>query len=163
MMDRLEAFHAAKRAHGEAMMRLIPAGHHCGPIECSADEWDSIEIASLKEKVARSALMPTEQDALNLMHDCYERLKELGWQDAIYCPKDGTEFDAIEAGSTGIHRCHYDGEWPTGHWLVADAGDLWPSRPILYRVPEEEADRDKQLAEAIVQCGSSVWHCPRCF
>lgn len=53
--------------------------------------------------------------------------------DAVYCPKDGTVFDAIEVGSTGIHPCHYDGEWPHGSWWTHEAGDLWPSRPCLFR------------------------------
>lgn len=150
MSGLFEAFVAAKKAHTEAVVRLIPAGHRCGPVQCSADEWDATEIASLKEKAARSALMPTEQDALNLMHDCYDRLRELGWNDAVYCPKDGTEFDAIEAGSTGIHRCYYDGEWPKGHWWIAEDGDLWPSRPILYRVSEEEKERWREGAKKIV-------------
>lgn len=151
-----EAFVAAKRAHNQAVLRLIPSGHRCGQIDCSADEWEATEIASLKEKVARSALMPTEQDAINLMHDCYRRLEELGWQQAIYCPKDGSEFDALEAGSTGIHRCYYDGEWPQGHWWIAEDGDLWPSRPILYRPTEKEvAEREERIARFQELCRDS--------
>ena len=68
-----------------------------------------------------------------MMFEARQRLMELGWNDAIYCPKDGSEFDAIEAGSTGIHKCHYSGEWPDGHWWIAGDGDLYPSRPVLYR------------------------------
>lgn len=141
MTDRLDRLLAAKKAHGEALMRSIPAGHKCGPITVTQDEWDGLEIASLKEKAARSALLPTEQDAINMIAECHTRLKELGWNDAIYCPKDGSEFDAIEVGSTGIHKCHYTGEWPNGHWWIADESDVWPSRPIMYRVSEEEKAR----------------------
>jgi hypothetical protein len=51
----------------------------------------------------------------------------------MYCPKDGSEFEVLEAGSTGIHRCVYQGEWPTGrYWILAD-GDMSPSEPVLYR------------------------------
>ena len=74
----------------------------------------------------------TERALLNLF-EAYQDLKRLGWNDAIYCPKDGTWFDAIEAGSTGIHNCQYQGQWPNGGWWVAD-GDVWPSRPILFRL-----------------------------
>lgn len=151
MRDRLGALAAAKKAHDDIFRRAIPAGHKCGPISVTQDEWETLEIASLKEKAARSALVPTEQDAINLMHECFQRLKELGWNDAIYCPKDGSEFDAIEAGSTGIHRCHYDGEWPNGHWWVADDHDLWPSRPILYRVSEEEKARYREGAKKLAE------------
>lgn len=81
----------------------------------------------------RAELMPDEQAAIRMMFEARQRLMELGWNDAIYCPKDGSEFDAIEPGSTGIHRCHYRGEWPNGHWHIASDGDLYPSRPVLYR------------------------------
>jgi len=79
------------------------------------------------EEAQRAADMPTEQDAIREMWRAYQRLKELGWNDAIYCPKDGTVFDAIEAGSTGIFDCNYYGEWPSGSWQLFDGGDIWPS------------------------------------
>ena len=81
----------------------------------------------------RAKIMPNEEAALKVMFAAYQRLKELGFNEAIYCPKDGTLFDAIEAGSTGIGTCSYDGEWPNGRWWMHEAGDLWPSRPILWR------------------------------
>lgn len=80
----------------------------------------------------RAEKMPTEQDALAQMFEAYQRLKELGWNDAIYCPKDGTRFLAIESGSTGTHECSYEGKWPDGRWWVY-GGDMWPSRPILWK------------------------------
>jgi hypothetical protein len=127
--------------------------HECGFGRISAGRaqqlWDQAEA----EEAKRAAEMPTEQDAIKALWNAYQRLRELGWNDAIYCPKDGSEFDAIEAGSSGIHRCHYTGEWPDGHWWVAADGDLWPSRPILYRPSEEEkacwAKAGEALREAI--------------
>ena len=89
-----------------------------------------------KQRKSRVADMPTDVDALAAMHRAYQRLSDLGWRDAIYCPKDGTLFKAIEAGSTGTHKCVYRGEWPSGKWWIVDAGDLWPSRPILFK-PED--------------------------
>lgn len=95
--------------------------------------WEKAEIAEQR----RAELMPDEQSAIRTMFEAWLRLKELRWKEAIYCPKDGSEFDVIEPGSTGIHRCHYRGEWPNGHWWIIDRDDLWPSRPILYRkLPE---------------------------
>lgn len=91
-------------------------------------------------KTRRAVQMPDDYAALRALMDVYSRLKELGWKDAIYCPKDGTIFEAIEAGSAGIHRCHYQGEWPRGSWWVHDGGDLFPSHPILFR-PLREGDR----------------------
>lgn len=81
----------------------------------------------------RKASMPDEQSAINALFNAWLRLKDFGWNDACYCPKDGSMFSVLEAGSTGIHEAHYQGEWPNGcHWIHAD-GDLWPSRPILFK------------------------------
>lgn len=81
----------------------------------------------------RATLMPDEQAAISMLFEAYLRLKELGWNEAIYCPKDGLEFLAIEPGSTGQHTCTYSGEWPTGSWWIHADGDMWPSRPILFK------------------------------
>ena len=145
-MDRLDKLNAAIKAHGNAVLSSIPENHHCGVIHVDEDQWNALETAGVTEKQARADLMPTEQDAINLMSQAYQRLKELGWKEAIYCPKDGSEFDAIEPGSTGIRKAHYSGDWPTGGWMVADAGDLWPSHPCLYRPTEAEiAEREARI------------------
>lgn len=94
--------------------------------------WKEVEEA----KKRRAEQMPDDRSAILAMHEAFTRLEELGWREAMYCPKDGSEFDAIEAGSTGIHNCNYIGEWPTGHFLLFDGHDVWPSRPILFRKRE---------------------------
>lgn len=86
----------------------------------------------------RAASMPTEKDALRVLFDAYERLRELGWREWIYMPKDGTEVQLIEAGSTGVHRGHYQGKWPKGSVWIAEDGDLWPSHPILFKAIAEK-------------------------
>lgn len=106
-------------------------------IKCTDEQMDRFIAAVEKMKRFRADQMPDEQAALQVMFSAWERLKELGWREAMYCPKDGTAFDAIEAGSTGIHTCFYEGEWPDGHWWIAEAGDLWPARPILFRAKKE--------------------------
>lgn len=90
---------------------------------------------------ARAETMPDERAALRIMLEAYARLRELGFRDAIYCPKDGTVFEAVNMGCTAIARCSYLGEWPGGGWFVHEAGDLWPARPILFRpLPDEETE-----------------------
>ena len=113
-------------------------GHH-EPLRKS--EADALLAAADEAKAVRAAKMPDEQSAIHAMFDAWQRLKELGWNNAEYCPKDGSEFDAIEAGSTGIHRCRYDGDWPTGHWWIIGDDDLWPSRPVLFRALAQETER----------------------
>lgn len=103
---------------------------------------DALWAAAEKAKAARAEAMPTEQDAINVMWSAYHRLQELGWRDAIYCPKDGTTFRAIEPGSTGIHESAYQGEWPNGSWVIYEAGDAWPSYPCLFR-PLNDQQRGK--------------------
>lgn len=95
----------------------------------------------------RDEHLPDEQAALKAMVEAYDRLRRLGWREAIYSPKDGSAFEAIEAGSTGIHRCRYQGEWPNGQWWIEDDDTILPAHPILFRLyPADEAKR--QAAEA---------------
>ena len=86
------------------------------------------------EDERRKALMPDERSAIRMMRDAHTRLTDMGWKDPIYCPKDGSTFEVIEPGSTGIHKCIYMGEWPKGSWWALDNGDMYPSRPVLFRL-----------------------------
>lgn len=52
-----------------------------------------------RDKRRRESAMPSERDAIVMMWQAYQRLRELGWREAIYCPKDGTWFQAIEPGA----------------------------------------------------------------
>jgi hypothetical protein len=140
----MPAIRALEHACTEAVESVVPEGHVCGVIHVTKDQWAAQEGAFSAREQFFAEMMPTERDAIEILHAAYSRLKKLGWSDAIYCPKDGSEFDAIEAGSTGIHKCHYSGEWPDGSWWIAEAGDLWPSRPILYR-------RTPVVREALLQ------------
>jgi hypothetical protein len=75
------------------------------------------------------------------MWEARQRLIELGWRDASYCPKDGTGFRIIEAGSTGVFDAYYSGEWPDGHVISHDGGDSYVSRPggcILFKPKAKE-------------------------
>lgn len=95
-------------------------------------------IADAEAKEAKRATdMPDDKSALTAMFQAYQRLRELGWREAMYCPKDGSTFEVIEAGSAGIHFCTYSGEWPTGSYWLQSAGDLWPSNPILFRLIQQ--------------------------
>lgn len=82
----------------------------------------------------RLELMPDEESAIKMMAEAFQRLKELGWNNACYCPKDGSIFKVIEPGSTGIHDCQYLGEWPNGTYGIISHGDIWPSNPILFKL-----------------------------
>lgn len=75
----------------------------------------------------------TEQEHIDAAYHAWAALKRMGWVEPQYGPKDGSLLDIIEPGSTGIHTGHYEGQWPSGHWWIHDAGDLWPSRPLLVR------------------------------
>ena len=81
----------------------------------------------------RRAAMPDSMAALRTLHDALTRLKDEGWREGIYCPKDGSEFALIEFGSTGLFRGWYSGEWPKGYLHLNDCisrpeGTLW--KPI---------------------------------
>ena len=107
-------------------------------------EADAVHAAAKEAEAKRAEMMPDSQAALRTLTDAIHRLKELGWRHANYCPKDGSEFELIEAGSSGISRgywSYHNGRDGAGCvWIPAD-GDLWPSHPILYRtIPTTDDD-----------------------
>ena len=108
-------------------------------VALSSEECEALMAQVRAQDEDRKARLPDDRACLVAMHDGYERLRQLGWRDIIYCPKDGSVFDSISAGSTGIHPCHYEGTWPDGRWWVEDGGDLWPAQPILFRLRATDA------------------------
>ncbi|PZT91958.1 hypothetical protein [Sphingomonas sp.] len=144
-----EVMPAIKALEGDCTAALMPmierkVAQGGGMVRCTEDEWDGQEAAFGTRDAFFAAMMPTERDAIEIFHAAFHRLKALGWREAIYCPKDGSSFDAIEPGSTGIHNTSYQGEWPTGSWWID--GDS-PSRPCLYRPTEaEERQRKERIA-----------------
>src|SRR5688572_6343908 len=58
-------------------------------------EASALMAASDEAKARRAEQMPDEQSAIHTMFNAWLRLKELGWKEAQYCPKDGSLFDAI--------------------------------------------------------------------
>ena len=96
-------------------------------------EADALIAHCESEDERRKALMPDERSAIRMMMDAHTRLTDMGWKDAIYCPKDGTVFEVIEPGSTGIFKCLYEGQWPKGSWWILEDSDMSPSRPVLFR------------------------------
>ena len=95
--------------------------------------WAKVE----EETARRTADMPTEQDAIKRLHDAWLRLKDFGWVEPCYGPKN-VLVSIIELGSTGIHQGSYEGEWAKGSWWIHD-GDTWPSEPAMVRaIPDAE-------------------------
>ena len=90
--------------------------------------WAAVEAHDAK----RRELMPDSMAALDVLSDALTRLKDEGWAQGIYCPKDGLQFAAIQFGSTGIFEAFYSGEWPDGYIMLCDSvcrpeGLLWKS------------------------------------
>jgi hypothetical protein len=73
-----------------------------------------------------------ERKLIGVMFDAFDKLRRLGWKDAMYAPR-GKDLEVIEAGSTGIHLATRAG---IGFW-IHDADDTYPSSPILFRVPAD--------------------------
>jgi hypothetical protein len=110
----------------------------CGVRECTQEEWDAMVAEIDTEKARRAAQMPDDAAALKQLFEAWLRLQELGWRDARNAPKDAT-LQFIEIGSTGIHTGHRDEKSESGLCWLHDNGDLWPSRPILFRPHPTEA------------------------
>lgn len=88
---------------------------------------------------AMTELMPDEDSAIRMMFNAYQRLRALGWKDAVYAPKDGTEFLAIERSSTGKFPTRYIMD---GKYLDNDVSERYFAmfRPIDAREAQEAGD-----------------------
>jgi hypothetical protein len=64
-------------------------------VALTRQEADEIWARCEADETKRAKDMPTEKEALAVMFEAFQRLRELGWRDAIYCPKDGTVFQAV--------------------------------------------------------------------
>lgn len=109
--------------------------------------WESAKEA---ERL-RAERMPDEQAAIRALWDAHQRLKELGWKEPQYCPKDGTSFKVIELGSTGIFDCYYQGEWKDGLYMVSDDRDVYPTSDgvaMFKLLPEDQAKEDERWKKA---------------
>lgn len=104
-------------------------------------EAEAIFKRAEEAKVDRARRIPDEQSAIRTLFDGWLRLKELGWEDGIYAPKDGRHFRTIQLGSTGIFDCVCEGEWPHCTWTSFDERDAYPSSqaPAMFKVYDVEA------------------------
>lgn len=100
--------------HGHA---TLEDGTHVPLTKEEADAlWKAAEAAEAKS----AEDMPGTSDAIQAMQRGRSRLRDLGWREAQYCPKDRTPFAVIEYGSTGIFEAWYEGDWPDGRIYCCD-------------------------------------------
>ena len=120
--------------------------------EEAAALWEACEA----EKARRAEAMPTTDEALRALSSAKQRLEELGWRRATYCPKDGEEFAVIEWGCTGIFPAVYYGEWPKGSLMYCDSfshPDGGMFKPLADLTDAERSkmndciERDRQMAD----------------
>ncbi len=91
------------------------------------------------QKAARAEQLPTEYDCFRVLNQAFIRLEELGWRNAVYCPKNGDAFLAVEGHHSKPFRCMYMGDWPDGGWWELETGELYPARPTIFK-PLDKTD-----------------------
>lgn len=64
-----------------------------------------------------------------------------GWREIMYAPKDGTPFEVITVGSTGVFPARWLGE-KDDLLFVEEAGDLWPAQAMLFRLTQAKSKGD---------------------
>ena len=65
-----------------------------------------------------------------------------GWKEVSYCPKDGSMFWAWDPLCSLPYKCSYRGVWPDGKWDAYCDGDIWPSRPVLFKPIDAASGRN---------------------
>jgi hypothetical protein len=129
--------------HGFPVMRHEPL---------TRAEGEALWQSAKEAERLRAERMPDEQAAIHALCDAHQRLRELGWKEPQYCPKNGTNFKVIELGSTGIFDCYYQGEWPDGLYMVSDDRDIYPTSTgvaMFKLLPEDQAKEDERWKKAL--------------
>lgn len=85
------------------------------------------------DKKERSQRESWAHENMLKINDLMLAIKQDGWRDIIYCPKDGTEFLAWSPEYKTPFICKYMGNWPNGSWWAFCSGDMWPALPILFK------------------------------
>lgn len=114
-------------------------------------EGEALWQSAMEAERLRAERMPDEQAAIRALCDAHQRLKDFGWKEPMYCPKDGSHFHIIELGSTGIFEGAYIGEWPNGRWDSWDEHDSYCSSiaPAMFKLfPADEEKRKQKMADA---------------
>lgn len=133
-------------ATGERDENGLPVHRH-EPLTRS--EGEALWNAAKADEARRAEQMPDEQSAIRALFDAWLRLKDFGWREPMYCPKDGTRFKIIELGSTGVFDGAYRGKWPDGSWDSWDEFDMYCSSiaPAMFKLlPEDQAKEDARRA-----------------
>jgi len=91
-------------------------------------------------RVEREKLIPDQEKALRLLHDCYTRLGDMGWRSPPkFTINPGKyKFKVITYGSTGVFdiTCNV-GEDGKFNWWYASHWDLWPITPLMVKEVKE--------------------------
>ena len=74
------------------------------------DEADALWASCEAARERRASDMLDEKAALKVLFDAWLRLKELGWREAVYCPKDGSPFQDHRGGFDRHFRCLLSGK-----------------------------------------------------
>ena len=86
--------------------------------------------AQLRRK-ERAEHLPTTDHCTVALLQVMERLRELGWRDAEYAPRDRS-FNAIVLGGSGVHRCMWIGG-TTGGYFIEEAHAWWLARIVVWK------------------------------
>lgn len=96
------------------------------------------ETHKAKQRSAAASRATDNRPAIDRLYSAYRDLLSQGWREALYAPKDGTEIEIIELGSTGVFKavwCSF-GHEPMdtcGSFFGQDGGDTYPCRVAVWR------------------------------
>jgi hypothetical protein len=128
-------------------------------VALSADEakalWDAAERAQ-KERAER---LPDVQSCLSSFLSAKDRMRELGWRESVYCPRDGSTFAVCQIGSTGIWSAFFSDPYISYGDCVES-----PSRSMFFKPTDKLTDEeqahlekcDQEVGEWISRMGDSL-------
>lgn len=114
--------------------------------------WEDCERADAE----RQKQFPDTLSCLQAMSSAAERLRQLGWRNGRYCPRDGTSFAVCQVGSTGMWKGLWTNDSGKGPFSEGNiiAGDC-VNRPSEMYFKPLDALTDAEAA-LVAKCDADV-------
>ncbi|KQZ49765.1 hypothetical protein ASD54_12575 [Rhizobium sp. Root149] len=117
-------------------------------VRLTPEQASSLLAACEQAQQERMARLPDTASCLSALCDADSRMRELGWRNGRYCPRDGSPFAVCQVGSTGMWAGHWseDGDkrpFATGYVIAADCVHR-PSE-VYFKPIDQLTDEERSL------------------
>lgn len=119
-------------------MRMADGSRKAMTAEEAKVLWDAIKTTQKN----RAEHLPDARSCLTALYSAKERLRELGWRESTYCPRDGSVFAVCEIGSTGMWTAFFADPYIQYADCVSS-----PGRAMFFKPMDQLSDDEKDTVQ----------------